>query len=212
MKDAIFTIKYFFKIIRSKNIRIMPAIYVGLIASFIGILIPWFSKIFIDEVLLGQNLQIALPLLIFWFLFEFIRSFSFSMRSIVSENISESMMLGAGVYLLKKVHRCSRLLFQDYGIGNMMMHLSDISDNGDALMNLFNETTEIVVYLIALPFVFLIIDPYLALIVGSSVFLCVVSSYVLSRVIDNLHTRRRLERDIFSESIINIIKNRNISG
>lgn len=207
MKDAIFTIKYFLKIVRAKNIRVMPAIYVGLIASFIGLTIPWFAKIFIDDVLIGQNLQIAFPLLAFWFLFEFLRTFSFSVRAIFTENVSESIVLGTGVYLLKKIHRCSKLLSQDYGLGNMMMHISDINTSGYVLMDIFNEATEIIVYLIAMPFAFLIIDPYLALIVGSSVLLCVLSSCVLSRVINKLHTRKRSEEDRFSECFMNIIRN-----
>ncbi|MBF0104055.1 MAG: ABC transporter ATP-binding protein [Deltaproteobacteria bacterium] len=196
------TTRYFIQIMRSKQMGLGYAVLVGLISAGIGVLLPWFSKVFVDEVLINENKQYLLPLLLFWLFFECVRSFGTSMQKVYTQNVTGGLIVDSGAFILRKIHRCAKLIFKESSPGKFITNIDDVANSGATLVDIINEMTEIVVYLAAIPFIFLIIDLTLSLIVGTTVVSCVLVSTLLSRIIKNLHTRKRRAESLCLESTL----------
>lgn len=202
MKTFLQTWRIFRGYLRAKHIRLYPAFLVGLSAALLSLLVPWFSKFFIDEILINQEMSYAIPFLLFWFLFDILQSIGFRLRSLHSTNAVESINAGASIVILKKLHMASKAIFGKYESGNLISYIRDIERNNDICMNLANEVVEICVYLVAMPLVFLIIDPILAMVVGITVLGCVLTVAILSRLIEKLHRKQRYEESTYVEHIL----------
>ena len=205
LRSVLFTVRYFWRIVRERRIRVFPGIVVGLTASLVALLIPWFSKFFIDNILVNDNREYVWPCLIFWFFLDVVRNFGFSLRALFSLQATESMTVSVGLLILSKVHACSQRIFQFYGPSEFLSRVSDVEMSGDTLMELLNEAFEIALYLVILPFAFMIIDPWLAVVVGITITLCVVSSLALTRFVDKLHSQKRSEEEkLMHKSLVSI--------
>lgn len=203
----LYSFKYYFSLMKERQLKLWPAVFTGLFAALIGLCIPWFSKFFIDEVLINQNLQYAWPLLIIWFTFELLRFVGFSLRSINSYNLTSNLTVDIGIFILNKIHRSTKLIFKNYNPGVFIAHASDLENNCYTIFDILVVTSEVVIYLLALPLAFLIIDTTLALVVGGTVIMCVLSSLIASRMIKKLHAKRRYEEGFYSQKLISAIEN-----
>ncbi|MFA4973057.1 MAG: ABC transporter ATP-binding protein [bacterium] len=202
MRYIPFTVVYFYRMMKARQIRLLPAIFVGLTSALIVLFIPWLSKFFIDEILVNQNVEYTYPCLLFWLFLDLLRFCGNGLRSLSNTVATSGITVGVGVFILEKIHNCSRRLFHSYNIGEFVTRMNDVESSGYILIDVVNDMTEIVVYLIVLPFAFLIIDSNLAVIVGATVILCVISSAVLSRFIEWLHKRKRQEEASYVQQVL----------
>lgn len=210
MHSLLFTVKFFNKIIEEKHIRLTPAVFIGLIAASIALIIPWLSKIFIDEILINHNMDYVLPCLLLWLVLDFIRYIGFGIRSLYSSHAVATLSVNVGLLILKKIHNCSRRIFSNYTSGDFITRINEIDENANILVDLVNEISEIAIYLFVLPFAFLMINSYLALVVGTTIVLCVFFSVVLSHYIEKWHLRKRQEEALFIKQVLSVIDNVNL--
>jgi len=207
MNSLLHTYRYFRKIVKERNVKFTPIIVIGVISALLGLILPWFSKFFVDEILIARNEEYLWPFLFLWLAFDLFSSFGDGFGAIYSSYNSSTITYGIPITILQKVHNFSRYFYKKYQLGDFLVRKEEIEASLDTVADLIVQILEITVYLIALPFLFLIIDSSLFIVVGLTVISIVITSYIFSNYIKRIYLFNRRMYTNFEKQLVLIFQN-----
>jgi ATP-binding cassette, subfamily B, bacterial len=207
MNNLLKTYRYFRKIVKERNIKFAPIITIGMTSALLGLILPWFSKFFVDEILIGRSEEYLWPFLFLWLAFDLLSSIGDGYNAIYSSYNSSTITFGMPILVIQKVHNFTKQLFKKYQLSDFLVRIDEFGASLDTVGDLIVEALEIVVYLIALPFLFLIIDKNLFFIVGTTVLAIVITSYIFSNYIKRIYLFNRRMFTSFERQLTLIFQN-----